>query len=229
MISPHTCTARDSEIIDIIDQAISWGDLVGLRPLRSGMHAGGNRDLEERRLVRAVQGELSAPLAYRGRRYALTAGADLPGAPNRNSYEVVSREEAAVILRAIVAESPGSARLAAALENVVAKLSPDWRPPGTPKGIVLLRRTVGPRVASATNAPAITPSQMRAMMDSSWIEVEFVDEEGEPVDVAYHLELSDGSIDDGESDEGLLAKPRTKPGTCKLTLPKLDRTRWRVS
>jgi len=87
-------------------------------------------------------------------------------------------------LRAIAEESKGRPDLAALLAQAGAKLSPDWRPPLPPKGLVLLCR-VALRVVASQAAAAITPSQMRAMMESEKplaFYARFVDEQGKSLD-----------------------------------------------
>ena len=74
-----------------------------------------------------------------------------------------------------------------------------------------------------------TPVQKRDKVDGDSIEIEFVDEDGHPVDVAFHLELPDGGIMDGQpTEDGMLSATGFKPGTCKLTLPTMDAARWKL-
>jgi hypothetical protein len=58
--------------------------------------------------------------------------------------------------------SPASADL---LKQASDKLTKDWSPPSQPDGLILLRRIFTPQAATSNNEPAITPSQLRAMME----------------------------------------------------------------
>jgi len=83
--------------------------------------------------------------------------------------------------------------------------------------------------SSSADNSAATSSQEQALVESDSIEIEFVDEDGHPVDIAYHLELPDGGALDGQtSEDGVLSTTGFKPGTCKLTLPKTDAARWKL-
>src|SRR6185369_10323509 len=63
----------------------------------------------------------------------------------------------------------------------------------------------------------------------SWIEIELVDEEGNPVPgEAYRITLPDGeSVAEGTlDDKGFARVDGTDPGTCKITFPNLDKEAW---
>lgn len=63
----------------------------------------------------------------------------------------------------------------------------------------------------------------------SWIEIEMVDEEEQPVPgMAYRITLPDdetvaeGTLDD----KGFARVEAIEPGTCKITFPELDKEAW---
>ena len=62
----------------------------------------------------------------------------------------------------------------------------------------------------------------------SWIEIELVDELEEPVTgEAYEIELPDGSVASGTTDDkGFARVEGFEAGTCKITYPKLDQEAW---
>lgn len=63
----------------------------------------------------------------------------------------------------------------------------------------------------------------------SWIEIELVDEEDQPVPgEPYEITLPDGeSVASGTLDEkGFARVEGIEPGTCKVTFPKLDKEAW---
>ncbi len=62
----------------------------------------------------------------------------------------------------------------------------------------------------------------------SWIEIEMVDEEDEPVPgEKYKITLPDDSVAQGTLDEkGFARVEGIDPGTCKITFPELDKDAW---
>ncbi len=64
--------------------------------------------------------------------------------------------------------------------------------------------------------------------EKSWIEIEMVDEEDEPVPgEKYKITLPDDSVAQGTLDgKGFARVDGIDPGTCKITFPKLDKDAW---
>jgi hypothetical protein len=64
--------------------------------------------------------------------------------------------------------------------------------------------------------------------EKSWIEIEMVDEEDEPVTgEKYKITLPDDSIAQGTLDNNGFARVEgVDPGTCKVTFPELDKDTW---
>lgn len=61
----------------------------------------------------------------------------------------------------------------------------------------------------------------------SWIEIELVDEEGNPCPgERYRIKLPDGSVDTGTLDEKGKARVICDPGTAEVTFPDLDKDAW---
>jgi type VI secretion system secreted protein VgrG len=63
---------------------------------------------------------------------------------------------------------------------------------------------------------------------TSWIEIELVDEDDQPVPgEKYEINLPDGSVASGTLDEkGLARVEGIDPGTCRVTFPDLDKDAW---
>lgn len=62
----------------------------------------------------------------------------------------------------------------------------------------------------------------------SWIEIELVDEDDEPVPgEKYKVTLPDDSVAEGTlDDKGFVHIDGIEPGTCKITFPELDKDAW---
>ncbi len=78
-------------------------------------------------------------------------------------------------------------------------------------------------------APRHAPESEESREKKSWIEIELVDEEGNPVaGERYRVTLPDGStVAEGTlDDKGFAHIGNIDPGTCKVTFPDLDREAW---
>jgi hypothetical protein len=64
--------------------------------------------------------------------------------------------------------------------------------------------------------------------NTSWIEIELLDEEDAPVSgEKYEIELPDGTFAKGSLDgDGFARVDGIKPGECKVTFPELDKDAW---
>ena len=95
---------------------------------------------------------------------------------------------------------------------------------------IVYRGRAGREGELADRKPAVvTKSKPVDPIANDQIEVEFVDEQGEPVDVAYRVELSDGSVISAQvGADGVLRKAGIRTGSCKLSLPKIDAGSWKI-
>jgi len=170
-----------------------------------------------RRLVAEIEKATRGKLSYQGRQYRLVVDVDFPSTPSRDSYEVASQREARVVLDHTVKEGNAPADL---LRQASEKISRDWRATSSqPDGLVLLRRIPHRAAAQMDDGPAITPSQMKALRQTDWIEIEVVDQDDQPYPAHYRLELADSDVREGDlGDEGFLTVSAIEPGSCKLTL-----------
>ena len=217
----------DHRLRALVCDGIRDGRLVGMRAAAVA-EAVASETTRRRRLVRDIEGR--GRLDHEGRRYRLVVDVDLASVRDRDSYEVVGRDLARQVLGAL-AMAPGcAADLIALLAQARDQLAADWRPPvSAPDGLILLRRLQVVPVAAASREPAITPSQLVALVAAGWIEIEFVDGLGLPVEVDCRLELPDSTRVETEGDaEGLVARHGFLPGICRLRLPSLDQARWRL-
>ena len=173
----------DRQLLDIIRQAIRAGHLIALRK-GAGAADATSETVERRRLVRQIEQQTRGRMGYAGRQYKLVVDVDLAGTPGRDSYEVVSRNDAHRVLDGLAKQSGPAGDLAGLLVQASAKLTPDWRPPFHPDGLILLRRSIVQAATKPDDGPAITPSQLRELMEKEkplQFLARFVDERGKPI------------------------------------------------
>ena len=151
----------DHELLGIVRNAIRDGRVAAFR--KGDAVEAPSANTVRRRLVSEIATKTNGRLSYSGRQYKLVADLDLDGLPDRNYHEVVGHADAKKVLDALAAEPTMPTEL---LAKASADLTKDWRKPFTePDGLILLRRNPPPRRAAANDEPAITPSQMRALME----------------------------------------------------------------
>ena len=80
---------------------------------------------------------------------------------------------------------------------------------------------------AAASAKAHQPTD-EEIEEKSWIEIELVDEEDNPVPgERYRITLPDESVAQGTLDEkGFARVEGIDPGTCQITFPELDKDAW---
>jgi hypothetical protein len=219
LASPFSSSCDDDDLAELVGQAIERGELVGLRKNPALFVRATKATVEQRRLVAQISAKTRGRLHQGGRQYKLVAGDDLDGTDDRNSYEVVPRADATRVLDHMGKEPGIAADLAALLGKARDQLTRDWRPPLAPDGLILLRRSAVNRSYSSDSGPALTPSQMRKLASKDWIEIEVVDQDGEPYSPHYRLELADQSVREGElDDEGSVGVYEIESGNCKVVL-----------
>ncbi len=214
----------DERVIHVLRARIGGGELVGIRRTKEALaREGDNVTAAQRRLVRAIDSAAKG-LAYGGRHYKLVVGIDLARTPDRDSYQVVGRDEARSLLESMAGQAAGAGGLKDLLPKASEQLSRDWRPPLQPTGLVLLRREAAPRRAPTPIEAVISPSALRKLRDEGWIEIVFVDAGMEPVaNVDFDLRLADGDSKSGRTNENGSARLEgITPGECTVRFPKVD-------
>jgi hypothetical protein len=158
-------------------------------------------------------------MTYGGRQYRLVSDVQLARLPDRNNYEVVRYEDAVTVLRGLAQQSAAGGNLAGSLTEAAGMLGKDWRPPSRPEGLVLLRKLSASAAPRPDDGPALTPSQLKKLIQKDWLEIELVDEDGQPCAAHYRLELENSVV--GESDfpeDGSLGLYNIESGTYELSL-----------
>jgi type VI secretion system secreted protein VgrG len=76
--------------------------------------------------------------------------------------------------------------------------------------------------------PYKPPTEEEKEEKTSWIEIELVDEEDQPVaGEKYEITLPDGRVAKGTTDQNGLARIEgIDPGNCQVSFPKLDKDAW---
>jgi hypothetical protein len=209
----------DTALLPCLRRLVDKGDLVIVRIIDG--QAMTDATVEQRRLVLAIEAQSRNKLSHQGRILRLVPGAKLALVEDRDDYQVVSQGEARKILAGLAQTMAGTnPALGKLLDEAATKITPDWRPPFLPDGLVLLCRV--PRVApSGVDAPALTPSQIKQQTaKTEWIEIEVHDELGKPYTGAYKIQLPDGTFAEGNFDEtGLWGDYDIDPGQCKMIVP----------
>jgi hypothetical protein len=208
----------DHALVDLVRKACKANDLSLLRACegRSGSRDGSPTEL--RGLVRAIEGKSRRRLAHAGRLYKLVADVDLQTVPNRDSFEVVSRNDAGRVLDALAGEPAAGIELRSALLKARDKLTADWRPPLAPDGLVLLRKVVVQ--AAVDREPPLSPSQMAKLLKKKdWIEIEVVYDDDKPYTGPYRLTRPDGGKDEGKLAGGFFGAYDIDAGTFKIEMP----------
>jgi hypothetical protein len=95
--------------------------------------------------------------------------------------------------------------------------------------VALPQRTTSARPIQIEELELREPTGPEEIVEhTDWIEILVADEDDQPVrDVAFELELPDGSIRRGRTNaDGIARCERIPSGTCKLTLVELDTNAW---
>jgi len=212
----------DARVATLVCAAIKSGELVLLRQGELPNTTTPDGAAEQRRLVKDLAAKTGQPfLVIAGRRYRLVADVDLERTPDRDSYQVVRRQDAAQLLEDLARQPTTPAASAKLLLRATELLSNDWRLPADPKGLVLLLRAPITGSASRPDEPAMTPSQLKRLLSKTeWIEIVLSDDLGKPYTGPYEIELPNGSKVTGNFDgQGMWADYDIDPGSCKLIIP----------
>ena len=179
----------DLHLRDLLSKLVKSADLAVVREGVEASKGEAPSLVQQRRLVRAIQTKVHTPLSHEGRRYTLVADVDLRRVPGRDSYEVVSQNEAVRVLDALAKRADPS--LASLLGEAQGRLSRDWRPPLSPDGLVLLRKSAQPVAPTAPAAPPLTPSQLQKLRTPPDVAVAPSAQHEEPAEIATSAERED--------------------------------------
>ena len=221
---------NDHKVMDLIKRGIKNGDVVAVRKVDAATLAARPVDpsVAQLRLIREIESQTRGKLTESGRQYRLLRDIDFENFAERNSYYVVRQDEAKQVLDAMAKETGTPAELAVLFGKARDQLTRDWRPPLRPDGLILLRRAPVIRAPVADDGPALTPSQMRQMMEKSALAIHVVDLKQKPQEgLAFKIKAPDGSSVSGKLDkDGRGSAQSSTPGTFTVTFPDLDGEDW---
>jgi hypothetical protein len=208
----------DSDVLKLIANLLKSRSLTALQKVETSAASG--KPAKLRLLVREIETKTRGRLNYSGRQYKLVVDTQLAKLPGRDSYQVARQDEARQVLDGLAKQAGTQADLRALLAEARASISNDWRSPLQPDGLVLLRKTISAQAQAPDSGPALTPSQIKKLTTKTdWIEIEVVDQDGEPYTGSYKIELPSGTASDGNfNPEGFLGDYDLDSGNCNLLL-----------
>jgi type VI secretion system secreted protein VgrG len=118
----------------------------------------------------------------------------------------------------------------APISPAVAEVADNANPGSTDETYRKQRAALSPEDLVAKDAPWHNPASEETRRKRHWIEIELVDEDGQPVPgERYRITLPDGTtLAEGTLDgKGFARVHGIDPGTCKVTFPNLDGAAWR--
>lgn len=220
----------DAELQARIAGEIERGGLVGIQKAQAfePATAGG---MLLRELASGIEGLLRGPIILRGERYRLVAAFNLGRFAEHKSSEVVRRADAEKVLGDLIKASGTSRRLGELLTQARDRLTQDWRPPMQPDGLVLLRQRSIQGGAKVSEAPTISPSELRRQLESAakektWVEIQLLAVSGAPYSGDVEVQLPDGrAVRSKTGADGVLRVDEVLvAGDCKVRFPGLRPT-----
>jgi hypothetical protein len=214
---PGTC---DGEIRDLLSSAIERSELVAVSSGAVGSAVGpvaseGLRLVDE--IARALGGRefrLGAEI------YSVALGANVARSRDRQSFVVLTRREAIEVLSAAQPGVP--VRLRALLDRARALLGPGGASLEY-DGVVLIRRAKRAVPPPPAEVPSVTPSQVRTLIQKTWIEIDVAFDDGTPYAGSVQVTLPDGRVTNATTNaKGVLRLDGIAPGQCKVSFPAVD-------
>ncbi len=215
LLGSDDAAARDDDhLLALVMRAVETGHLVVVRETgRPKDDPAVEARAEAHRIAREVNRLAKGDLRHGGSRYTLHARDQIDRAALGATRRMLFPREATTILEGMVGEYAAGGELAARLVEAKAFFVGDE---AEDCELVLLRHLAEPSTRTVVQAP-VTPSQIRKE-NAGWIEIELVDDRGEPLQRGLHIVLADGSARDVETDEaGFVRVEGIAPGITKTS------------
>lgn len=176
----------------------------------------------------------SEDFAFQGQTYRVVRGIDWQEIGPGQRYQMLRWAEARDLFNRMIAV-PAIAPVDKAALQAAAALLQDSKLGPIENGLALLRLLPVTSGGAVAEAP-ITPSQFRKLLKKNdpaeeevhWVEIQLVDEGGEPVpDAEYVITTPDNTDHKGTTDEfGFGRIEGIVAGQCKIRFPGLDQDAW---
>lgn len=156
---------EDHQVLAVIARQIEHGRVVVLVRRRSHAASATRQALDQQlQVVREVRRATAGRLLVDGVTYELVVGASIGGGPVSDGVQVVAHDDASAILSKLIAAPASSISARDALTQARLLLSPDWRRPAPPDGLVLLQTRVVRAAGVSSDEPPMTPAAFRAAL-----------------------------------------------------------------
>jgi hypothetical protein len=146
-------------------------------------------------------------------------------------YQIVPIAEAREMIPKLVAMPTATAAEKSAWQRTV-ELLPEPSAGRFNSGLLLLRIVPRRNFKSASQEPAITPSQLARMVtEKHWVAIELVDENGDGVaGISYSITTPDSQVYTGVTDANGAARVDNIPaGQCQIVFPDLDKDAYKAA
>lgn len=220
-----------SALARCVDEAIDRGTLVFLRGWNRHVDAaatdgpGAAEVSPVQRLIDRTMGS-AAEIAFEGRQIRLIPAGSWRRFRSADTFEVVRPDQAKAVCERIASRRAVADDQQAAWLEAASILGVQGPRVIDSEGILLIRQVIRQVAFPRTDAPLVTPSQLKkqapvATLD--WIEVVVLDDDDRPFRGRLRLELPGGrQVETTPDEEGIARFDEIPPGDCKLTFVDLD-------
>jgi hypothetical protein len=188
VLSRTLADCPDLSLLAELRALIAGGALVAVRECEGKSSPATPSLVKQRRVLSALATAKPEAMRFKGGIYWLLTDADFKRIQDLDDYTVVRRAEAVEVLTGL-AESASAAR-ARLFSEAAELLTQDWRPPLSPDGLILLKRTV---VARTTEHAAEAEKARQAASSQSAAPSEEETEPKRPCPVALSAASENGT------------------------------------
>lgn len=218
-LRPEWLTDRE-QLIQALMRGLDGGRLVVTALSDGGASSDGGND-RAWAAYSAFQARVGREFQVAMRSHRLVPRERVASAREQTDLDVVPATEAVNVIVSVAKTKSGGnldATLTTLLENVV-----DMRSPPNADGFVLLRAPISHAARYVAPEDVITPSKLKKLKQTEWIEIHVVDEDGNPWSGSYELMPPQDDKQRGTMDElGIIRVDNILGGACEFDLPDLS-------